>query len=112
MKLSKFEILLVSLAVLSAMFTVAAAAINEDPAPIEGPSAYHGWYPGPVAYPPPYLIAPEHFPWDRMPTLPPQAHIQQVPPPFYPDQNLKPEKGTNSGQGFSQESHLGQGGKP
>ena len=99
MKLTKIEIILVVLAILSATFTVAGAAIKEDTSALDGPGAYHppNWQPGPILYPPPYLIAPTHFPWDRMPTLPPQSFRDQVPPPFHQERLPKPNQGSNPG---------------
>lgn len=115
MKLTKIEIILVVLAVLSATFTVAGASIKEDASALDGPGAYHppNWQPGPVLYPPPYLIAPTHFPWDRMPTLPPQSNryregLPHVPPPFLtvtPDPNPVIIQDTNLESGSAGDSH-------
>jgi hypothetical protein len=117
MKLTKIEILLVVLALLSASFTIAGASMSEDASALDSPGAYHppSWEPGPIAYPPPYLIAPTHFPWDKMPTLPPQSNrynngLPHVPPPF--QRPADPDQGANSGNDNSLEFGGGKPDKP
>ena len=126
MKLTKIELILVVLALLSATFTIAGASMGEDASALNSPGAYHppSWEPGPIAYPPPYLIAPTHFPWDRMPTLPPQSNryregLPHVPPPFLIEtpepiiiiQDTNLESGSDTNSHPSSDDHPGRGSK-
>jgi hypothetical protein len=79
MKVNKNEFILTVLSVFAVVLSVwiFGPASKVSAQSLEGPG-----YPGPHV---PTVSAPFHFPWDKMPTLPPQARPEVVPPPFNPN---------------------------
>jgi len=83
MKSQAIEVLFILIALFAAVVSVAAVDLQEDGIASNAPAAYPASYPG-IAYPPPLdvIVAPTQFPWWNMPTLPPPARWERVPPVF------------------------------
>lgn len=85
MKTHSIEILLIVAALIAALVTIAAVDIKGDLAASNSVTAKPG------IYPPPAIVAPEQFPWFKMPQLPEQSYQIRVPPFLIPAPYPGPE---------------------